>query len=148
MFFYRTSARYIAKQRNTYMITILNRIFPEDISFEIYNFAIKCHVDTIVYGKIYNITLIMENIIRKHQNNISRNIYILTADLAVLRLINNNLIHIYNKFVIKKHYVFSDDTKNILAEFLKCLNETKNDQQLLINVYVNKVYNDLIHLTM
>ena len=90
----------------------------------------------------------MENIIRKHQNNISRNIYNLTTDFAVLRLINTNLMHIYNKFVIKKHYVFSNDTKNILAEFLKCLNETKDDQQLFINVYVNKVYNDLIPLTM
>ena len=60
-------------------------------------------------------------------------------------------MHIYNKFVIKKHYVFSEDTKNILAKFLKCLNETislADDQQLFINVYVNKVYNDLIPLTM
>jgi len=130
------------------MITILNRIFPEDISTEIYNFVIKCHVETIVYGKIYNIILAMENIIRKHENNISHNIYNLTADFAVLRLINTNLIHIYNKFVIKKHYVFSVDTKNILVKFLKCLNETKDNQQLYINVYVNKVYNDLNQLTM
>jgi len=133
------------------MITILNRIFPEDISTEIYNFVIKRHVETIVYGKIYNIILAMENIIRKHQNNISRNIYNLTTDFGVLKLINTNLMHIYNKFVIKKHYVFSDDTKNILAKFLKCLNKTislADDQQLFINVYVNKVYNDLIQLTM
>ena len=133
------------------MITILNRIFPEDISIEIYNFVIKRHVDTIVYGKIYNITLAMENIIRKYQQCISCNIYMLTTDFAILKLINTNLMHIYNKFVIIKHYVFSEDTKNILAEFLKCLNKTislADDQQLFINVYVNKVYNDLIQLTM
>jgi hypothetical protein len=127
------------------MITILNRLFPEELSRIIYNFVIKKHVDTIVYGKIYSITLAMEKIIKLHQHMPFRDICLI-VNFDTLRHIDSNLTHIHNKFVITNHYEFCEDTKIIIRQFLECLNKTKDDRHLHMKAYANRVYDNLIKM--
>ena len=42
------------------MITILNRIFPEDVSKTIYNFVIQDYIKYVIIGQLFTNSLIME----------------------------------------------------------------------------------------
>jgi hypothetical protein len=102
------------------MITILTRLFPQDISEYIYNLLIKDYINTKLIGKIYNNCLIMEkHNIRYHEIVINRGLYY-NPSLEYIELVNvcKFLKYVKLNFINKKYYNYDKYTKAIIKDFI------------------------------
>ena len=106
------------------MLTILNRIFPNDISNLIYDLVIKSHINNIVVSKLYDVELIMEKFIRIHKPEVAYNLS-LENDYNV---INGIISNIYERFVVKKVYEFDMEFRKTFKNYIECL-KFHNDYQ-------------------
>lgn len=104
------------------MITILTRLFPQDISEYIYHLLIKDHINTILIGKIYLNSLIMEKHNTKFNelNVINNSILCYDPKFEYLKLIKvcEFLKHTRTHFIDKKLYTYDIETKKIINDFL------------------------------
>ena len=104
------------------MITILTRLFPQDISEYIYHLLIKDHINTILIGKLYLNSLIMEKHNTKFNklNIINNPILCYDPKFEYFKLINvcEFLKHTKIHFIDKKLYTYDDETKEIINNFL------------------------------
>ena len=104
------------------MITILTRLFPQDISEYIYNLLIKDYINTILIGKIYLNSLIMEKYNTKFNelNVINNTIICYDPKFEYFKLIKvcEFLKHTKINFIDKKLYTYDDVTKEIINNFL------------------------------
>ena len=84
------------------MITILNRIFPGDISRLIYDILVKSYINNIVMGKIYLLELMMEKFIMIHKVHLYYNLSYNNDH----NIINGILTTISEKYIVKQLYEF------------------------------------------
>lgn len=90
------------------MMTILNRIFPEDISKTIYNFVIQDYIKYVIIGQLFTNSLIME----KHFNNfntiVNRKKMHYDVGVNYFEIVNVCKFLKYMKiyFIDKKFYIF------------------------------------------
>ena len=121
------------------MITILNRILPEDISRIIYDFAVKSHINNIMIGKLYLPELMMEKIIINFELNKCYNLWFVND----YRLIDTILSNIYNKYVVKNVYEFDSDFKELLSKYVNCLTHHNSYQKPFIQQYIDRIIKNL-----
>lgn len=102
------------------MIPILSRIVDKDIAIYIYNLLIQDYIYTILVGKIYANSLIMEKHNKQyHETNVVKNLCY-DPDFEYFELIKVCEFLKYTKtyFIDKKLYVYDDDTKKTINDFL------------------------------
>ena len=128
------------------MITILNRIFPEDISKLIYNFVIQYYIQYVVEGKLFINTMIME----KHCNNFNNIVNIrkmhfdigtnYTEIVKVCKFLKYMKIY----FIEKKYYNYQHYVKCLIEDFKKVVYYIgENENHSLIKNYFKHIYNEI-----
>ena len=128
------------------MITILNKIFTEDISKLIYNFVIQDYIKYVIEGKMFTNIMIME----KHYKNFSTstivNEVIYDPSTSYNEIINicKFLKYIKIHFIEKNYYDYDNYTKQIIKDFKKIIYYIgENEKHMLIKNYFNDIYNDI-----
>lgn len=108
------------KRQKNQMIPILSRIVDKDIAIYIYNLLIQDYIYTILVGKIYTNSLIMEKHNKKyHETNVVKNVcYDPYFEYFELIKVCEFLKYTKTHFIDKKLYVYDDDTKEIINYFL------------------------------
>ena len=128
------------------MITILNRIFPEDISKLIYNFVIQYYIQYGVEGKLFIITMIMEKHCKNFYNivNIKKAIYDPSTSYNEIINICKFLKYMKICFIEKKHYNYDNYTKQVIEQFKKIINHIyDNENHNLLKNYFKHIYNEI-----
>jgi hypothetical protein len=128
------------------MITILNKIFPEDISKIIYNFVVQDYIQYVIKGKVYTNILIME----KHYNNfctivnVKGLLYDPSSSYTEIINVCKFLKYMKNHFIEKKYYNYDICTKEIIQNFKEIINYiSKNENHNLIKNYFKDIYNEI-----
>ena len=128
------------------MITILNRIFPEDISKLVYNFVIQYYIQYVIEGKIYTNIMIME----KHYNNFStivnvkRLTYHPSTSYNEIIDVCKFLKYMKKHFIKKEYYNYDIYTKQLIENFKEIINYIyKNENHILIKNYFKHIYNGI-----
>ena len=128
------------------MITILNKIFPEDISKVIYNFVVQDYIQYVIVGKIYTSILIME----KHYNNfytivnLKRHLYDPSSSYTEIINVCKFLKYMKNHFIEKEYYNYDIYTKQLIENFKEIINYiSKNENHNLIKNYFKDIYNEI-----
>lgn len=105
------------------MITILNRLFPDDISKTIYNFVIQNYIKYTLIGKIFTNSLIIE----KHYNNfntiVNRKMMHYDIGTNYTEIVNVCIFLKYMKthFIEKKYYSYDDYMICLIQNFKKII---------------------------
>ena len=128
------------------MITILNRIFPEDISKTIYNFVIKDYIKYVIIGKLFTNSLIME----KHYNNfntiVNRKKMHYDVGTNYFEIVNVCKFLKYMKiyFIDKKFYNYQHYMKCLIDDFKKVVYYLSiNESHVPIKNYFKIIYNEI-----
>lgn len=128
------------------MITILNRIFPDDISKTIYNFVIQDYIKHVLSGKIFTNSLIME----KHYNNfntiVNRKMMHYDIGTNYTEIVNVCKFLKYTKlyFIDKKYYDYGNYMKCLIHDFKKVIYYVgENENHSLIKNYFKLIYNEI-----
>ena len=93
------------RELSKFMLTILNRLFPEDISQHIINIIKNEHIKNLCINKCFVMEFMMENLINKYSYNIEHNIIYDTTNIKQIYDLHN--------FVIKHNNVMLNDYKVI-----------------------------------
>ena len=112
------------------MITILNRIFPDDISQIIYNIAKNQHLNRILDGKLYllvlviskNIELVISKNIYQFKNHLTIS-FISDADYISIIDVSDRIQSIYNRYIIKYGCKFDEEFKTILQSYCNIMHK-------------------------
>ena len=128
------------------MITILNRIFPEDISKTIYNFVIQDYIKYALTGKLFTNSLIME----KHYNNFNtivnrkRMNYDVATNYSEIVNICKFLKYTKLHFIDKMYYDYGNYMKCLIQDFKKVVYYVgENENNKLIKDYFKLIYNEI-----
>lgn len=102
------------------MIPILMRIVNKDIAIYIYNLIIQDYINTILVGKIYANSLIMEKHSKKYHeiNVVQHSCYDPYFEYFELIKVCEFLKHTKTHFIKKKLYTYDIETKKIINDFL------------------------------
>tara|TARA_B100000424_G_scaffold231510_1_gene193830 strand:+ start:805 stop:1185 length:381 start_codon:yes stop_codon:yes gene_type:complete len=123
------------------MLTLLNRLFPHEISLLIVKININYHINTYFIGKLY----LLENIINDFNISINNaNYYNLDMKFTNLESIYKLLNKIYNNYLKFNYYTFNLTTKNIISEYKNKLLLHANYQKPFMQPYLTK-YNNLLN---
>ena len=122
------------------MITILNRIFPQDISQYIYNYVLESYIDSVIVGRIYIVELMMKKIIYYWSDTD----YIYDIDILEFKTVVNIITKINNKLIIKNLYSFDDEFKNIIVKYCKIIDN--NNKYTFNNLIKNFVTINITNL--
>ena len=128
------------------MITILNRLFPDDISKTIYNFVIQDYIKYILIGKLLTNSLIME----KHYNNFNtianrKNMHY-EAGTNYTEILNvcKFLKYMKTHFIEKKYYIYKHYENCLIQDFKKIIFYIgENEKHILIKNYFKLIYNEI-----
>lgn len=127
------------------MITILNRLFPIDISKTIYNFIIQDYIKYILFGKLLTNSLIME----KHYNNFNTIVnkkmihYDISVNYSEILNVCKFLKYIKTHFIEKKYYSYDIDMICLIQNFKKIIFYIgENENNCLIKNYFKLIYNE------
>ena len=124
------------------MLTLLNRLFPREISLLIVKINMNYHMNTYFVGKLY----LLENIINGFNISINNtNYYNLDMKFINLESIHKLLNKIYNNYLKFNYYIFDETTKNIISEYKNKLIFHTNYQKLFMQYHLIK-YNNLLKL--
>lgn len=128
------------------MITILNRLFPIDISKTIYNFIIQDYIKYILIGKLLTNSLIME----KHYNNFNTIVnkkmiqYDVSVNYSEILNVCKFLKYIKTHFIEKKYYSYDVYMICLIQNFKKILFYIgENENHCLIKNYFKLIYNEI-----
>ena len=128
------------------MITILNRLFPDDISKTIYNFVIQNYIKYTLIGKIFTNSLIVE----KHYNNfntiVNRKNMHYEAGTNYTELVNvcKFLKYMKTHFIEKKYYSYKHYENCLIQDFKKIIFYIgENEKHILIKNYFKLIYNEI-----
>lgn len=128
------------------MITILNRIFPEDISNTIYNFVIQDYIKYVLSGKLFTKSLIME----KHYNNFNtivnrkRMHYDVATNYSEIIKVCKFLKYMKTHFIDKKYYNYQHYMTCLIQDFKKVVYYVgENENNKLIGYYFKNIYNEI-----
>lgn len=128
------------------MITILNRIFPEDISKTIYNFVIQDYIKYVLTGKLFTKSLIME----KHYNifntivNRKRMHYDVSVNYLEIVKVFKFLKYMKTHFIDKKYYNYQHYMTCLIHDFKKVIYYVgENENNKLIRDYFKNIYNEI-----
>ena len=128
------------------MITILNRIFPDDISKTIYNFVIQDYIKYTLIGKIFTKSLIME----KHYNNFNTIVnkkmmhYDIGVNYSEIVKVCKFLKYTKLHFIDKKYYDYDNYMKCLIHDFKKVIYYVgENENHCLIKNYFKLIYNEI-----
>ena len=124
------------------MLTLLNKLFNEDISLLIYKYYLTLYIDKCVINKLHNSGLLMENIIREYYNCLNKDLYILNH--SKIKNIYNNLTYIHNHFIVYDCYSFSFEYKFLIYDFIVAFNEIiYYETHVLFKSYYKTIVNNL-----
>lgn len=128
------------------MITILNRIFPEDVSKTIYNFVIQDYIKYVIIGQLFTNSLIME----KHYNNfntiVNRKKMHYDVGTNYFEIVNVCKFLKYMKiyFIDKKFYNYQHYMKCLIDDFKKVVYYLSiNESHVPIKNYFKIIYNEI-----
>ena len=118
------------RELSEYMLILLNRLFPEDISQHIINIIKNEHIKNLCINKCLLMELMMQNIINKYSFNSYYNIIYDTS----------NIKHIYDlhNFIIKNDIVMLTTIKDIINNYYKILKYHNNYQLNWVKNIVEK----------
>lgn len=102
------------------MITILNRLFPSDISLYIINIIKNENIKRLCNNKYFVMQLMMENIIKKYRYDRFYNI--------IYDITNIKQIYELHTFVLKNDKNMSIDFQDTINNYYKVLNYHNNYQ--------------------
>ena len=116
------------------MITILNRIFPNDISEYIYNFVLYDYLNGTLIGKIIMIELMMEKINTTFYDNCVYNLNYSEFNHVY------NMINKINENVVKmNYYKFDCDFISVLNEYIRKIeNNNKYENKAFMKTDIDK----------
>ncbi len=121
------------------VLTILNRIFPCDISNHIYNIFLNNFIERIMYPKLYTLELIIDKLLSDYEriNHSNKSYYIIGINLKSFQYIDKtfDLIKKYNYKVCNQ---LSNKINNIRCLIRKLINESSN------NYNQDKIYHKLL----
>ena len=129
------------------MITILNRIFPEDVSNTIYNFVIQDYIKYVIKGILFTNILIME----KHYNNFNNIVnirkmmqYDIGTNYTEIVKVCKFLKYMKIYFIEKKYYNYQHYVKCLIEDFKKVVYYIgENENHSLIKNYFKHIYNEI-----
>ena len=128
------------------MITILNRLFPEDISKTIYNFVIQDYIKYTLIRKIFINSLIME----KHYNNFNTIVnkkmmhYNIGTNYTEIVNVCKFLKYMKTHFIEKKYYSYDVYMICLIQDFKKIIYYIgENENHILIKNYFKHIYNEI-----
>jgi hypothetical protein len=128
------------------MITIFNRIFPEDISKSIYNFVIQDYIKYVLIGKIFTKSLIIE----KHYNNFNTIVnkkmmhYDIGTNYTEIVNVCKFLKYMKTHFIEKKYYSYDHYMNHLIQDFKKIIFYIgENENHILIKNYFKLIYNEI-----
>ena len=128
------------------MITILNRIFPEDISKLVYNFVIQNYIQCVIEGKIFINTMIMEKHYNVFNNIINRKNMHYDPSSSYNELINicKFLKYMKTHFIERKYYSYDHYMICLIQDFKKVIYYIgKNENHNLLKNYFKHIYNEI-----
>ena len=108
------------RELSKYMLTLLNRLFPEDISQHIINIIKNERIKNLCINKCFVMELMMQNIINKYSYDNEYNIIYDTSNIKQIYDLHN--------FIIKNDIVMLTDYKDIINNYYKILKYHNNYQ--------------------
>ena len=112
------------------MLTILNRLFPDDISQHIINIIKNEHIKNLCINKCFVMEFMMENIINKYSYNIEHNIIYDTTNIKQIYNLHN--------FIIKNDIGMLTSIEDIINNYYKILKYHNNYQSNWVIKIVEK----------
>ena len=127
------------------MITILNRIFPEDVSNTIYNFVIQDYIKYVIKGILFTNILIMEKHYNNFNNIVNRKMmqYDIGTNYTEIVKVCKFLKYMKIYFIEKKYYNYQHYVKCLIEDFKKVVYYIgENENHSLIKNYFKLIYNE------
>lgn len=121
---------YFLREITQSMLTILNRLFPDDISQHIINIIKNEHIKNLCINKCFVMEFMMENIINKYSYNIEHNIIYDTTNIKQIYNLHN--------FIIKNDIVMLTSIEDIINNYYKILKYHNNYQLNWVKNIVEK----------
>mgnify|MGYP001162924508 FL=1 len=112
------------------MLTILNRLFPEDVSQIIINIIKKKYIKNLCINKCFVMELMMQNIINKYSFDKS---YVIFSDLIYIKKIYD-----LHNFIIKNDNIMLNTIEDIINNYYKILKYHNNYQLNWVKKIVEK----------
>ena len=103
------------------MKTILNRVFPEDISQKIYDNLIELHVNNVVVEKVNTIKNIMSEEIERYDK---RKACMICNNYSQIVYIYETILDINERFVKNKFYRFDKEFYYLSKGYIKVLEKS------------------------
>ena len=128
------------------MITILNRIFPEDVSNTIYNFVIQDYIKYVIKGILFTNILIMEKHYNNFNNIVNRKMmqYDIGTNYTEIVKVCKFLKYMKIYFIEKKYYNYQHYVKCLIEDFKKVVYYIgENENHSLIKNYFKHIYNEI-----
>ena len=121
---------YFLREITQSMLTILNRLFPDDISQHIINIIKNEHIKNLCINKCFVMEFMMENIINKYSYNIEHNIIYDTTNIKQIYNLHN--------FIIKNDIGMLTSIEDIINNYYKILKYHNNYQSNWVKKIVEK----------
>ena len=118
------------RELSKYMLTLLNRLFPEDISQHIINIIKNERIKNLCINKCFVMELMMQNIINKYSYDNEYNIIYDTSNIKQIYDLHN--------FIIKNDIVMLTDYKDIINNYYKILKYHNNYQLNWVKKIIEK----------
>ena len=112
------------------MLTLLNRLFPEDVSQIIINIIKNEYIKNLCINKCFVMELMMQNLINKYSYNIEHNIIYDTSNIKQIYDLHN--------FIIKNDNNMLTDLEDIINNYYKILKYHNNYQLNWVKKIVEK----------
>ena len=121
------------------VLTILNRIFPCDISNHIYNIFLNDFIERIMYPKLYTLELIIDKLLSDYEriNHSNKSYYIIGINLKSFQYLDKTF-DLIKKYDYKVSNQLSNKIINIRCLIKKLINESSN------NYNQDKIYHKLL----
>lgn len=118
------------RELTEYMLSLLNKLFPEDISRHIINIIQNEYIKNLCISKSLLMELMMQNIINKYCYNKS---YVIFSDIKYIK----QIYHLHN-FIIKNDNVMLTTIEDIIINYYKILKYHNNYQLNWIKNIIEK----------
>ena len=122
------------------MITLLNKIFPEDISQIIYKFYLQKFISSKLLGKLFNNELLINNFVNQYNNCKNKEIFIISGSL--ITNIYKNIKFIKEHFIKYDAFNFDNYYKSLLNHFCIILADAnKYETHILFKGHYENIIN-------
>lgn len=126
------------RELSEYMLILLNRLFPEDISLIIINIIKNEYIKNLCINKCFVMKLMMQNIINKYSFDSYYNIIYDTSNIKQIYDLQN--------FIIKNDIVMLTTIEDIINNYYKILKYHNNYQLNWVKNIVEKYIINLINV--